>query len=76
MLATATRDVSSLPAFVARIADYTADGPVYLRLGEDGAIDWASSQTEATAFPSMREATRHATRLPARLRAFGVPRRD
>lgn len=76
MLATAPRDVSILPAFVARIADYAADGPAYLRLADDGAIAWVACQDDATAFSSMREATRHATRLPARLRAFGVPRRD
>ena len=38
--ATATpRDVTTLPAFVARIADYAADGPAYLRLAADGAMD-------------------------------------
>ena len=76
MLATAPRDVTVLPAFVARIADYAADGPAYLRLTDDGATEWVASPADATPFPSMREATRHATRLPARLRAFGIPRRD
>jgi hypothetical protein len=76
MLATAPRDVATFPAFVARIADYASDGPAYLRLSDDGVSEWVARQSEATAFISMREATRHATRLPARLRAFGVPRRD
>ena len=76
MLTTAPQDVTMPPAFVARIADYAADGPAYLRLTEDGATEWVASQSDATAFASMREATRHATRLPARLRAFGIPRRD
>lgn len=76
MPATATRDVTTLPAFVARIADYAADGPAYLRLAADGAMEWVAAQGDATPFESMREATRHATRLPAKLRAFGLPRRD
>lgn len=76
MLATAPPDVTILPAFVARIADYAADGPAYLRLSEDGSTEWVACQSDATPFASMREATRHATRLPARLRAFGIPRRN
>lgn len=73
--ATATQNISPPPAFVARIADYAGDGPAYLRLAEDGAMEWVAAQSDATPFPSMREATRHATRLPARLRAFGLPLR-
>ena len=71
-----SQDIRTLPAFVARIADYAADGPAYLRLAADGAMEWVAAQCDATPFASMREATRHATRLPAKLRAFGVPRRD
>lgn len=71
-----TRDITTLPAFVARIADYAADGPAYLRLAADGAMEWVARKCDATPFISMREATRLATRLPAALRAFGVPRRD
>jgi len=74
--ATAPYTIATLPAFVARIADYAADGPAYLRLSADGAAEWVAAQSDATPFISMREATRHATRLPAKLRAFGVPRRD
>lgn len=73
---TAQQEIPMIPAFVARIADYAADGPAYLRLAADGAMDWVAAQRDATPFSSMREATRQATRLPARLRAFGVPRRD
>src|SRR5262245_61998630 len=69
-------DVATLPAFVARIADYAADGPAYLRLAADGAMEWVAAQCEPAPSASRREPTRHATRLPARLRAFGVPRRD
>lgn len=78
MLATAamTRSAATLPAVVARIADYAADGPAYLRLAADGAMEWVAAQCDATPFVSMREATRHATRLPAKLRAFGIPCRD
>ena len=74
--ATMNVEIATLPAFVARIVDYAADGPAYLRLATDGAMEWVARQSEATPFVSMREATRHATRLPAKLRAFGVPRRD
>lgn len=72
MLATA-QGVTIMPAFVARL-DGAASA--YLRLADDGRLDWVPDQARATPFGSMREATRHATRLPARLRAFGVPRRD
>lgn len=72
MLAT-SQGATLAPAFVARL-----DGLVsaYLRMADDGCLDWVSDPTTATPFGSMREATRHAARLPARLRAFGVPRRD
>ena len=63
----------TVPAYVARIEGASS---AYLRLTETGVLDWVSAQSEATPFGSMREATRHATRLPARLKAFGVPRRD
>lgn len=76
MLATAHRNASGLPAVVARIADYAADGPAYLRVSKTGESEWVTLQADATPFESMREATRQATRLPARLRAFGVPCRD
>ena len=46
----------------------------YLQLAENGAMVWVRDPTIATPFPSMRDATRMATRLPARLRAYGLPR--
>jgi len=45
----------------------------YLQLTPAGATCWVDDPEAATAFESMREATRAATRLPAVLRAFGVP---
>jgi len=46
----------------------------YLRLSEDGAMSWVHDPVAATSFPSMRDATRMALRLPAKLRAYGMPR--
>jgi hypothetical protein len=48
--------------------------PCYLILSEAGAADWTSDPARATAFASMREATRMALRLPASVRAYGLPR--
>ncbi len=47
----------------------------YLQLSETGAMSWVRDPMAATSFPSMRDATRMAVRLPARLRAYGL-RRD
>jgi hypothetical protein len=46
----------------------------YLQLTDEGAMTWVRDPVEATSFPSMRDATRIALRLPARLRAFSIPR--
>ncbi len=46
----------------------------YLQLSENGAMTWVKDPVAATPFPSMRDAMRMAMRLPARLRAFGLPR--
>jgi hypothetical protein len=46
----------------------------YLRLTDDGAMSWVRDPLAATPFPSMRDATRVALRLPAKLRAYGLPR--
>lgn len=46
----------------------------YLLLSDSGATDWTPDASRATTFPSMREAARMALRLPAALRAFGIPR--
>lgn len=59
-------------AIVARTADH--DGDHYLQLPAAGAPAWVADPAFATTFPSMREATRMASRLPSRLRAFGLPR--
>jgi hypothetical protein len=40
----------------------------------DGALQWVADPAKATAFASMREAARMALRLPAAVRAFGLPR--
>jgi hypothetical protein len=47
----------------------------YLRLSDTGSMSWVHDPLAATAFPSMRDATRMAMRLPASLRAYGL-RRD
>lgn len=49
------------------------DGAAYLRLGPDGAAAWVADPSVATPFGSMREAARIALRLPAAMRAFGMP---
>lgn len=46
----------------------------YLQIAPDGAAVWVEDPESATPFASMREAARMAFRLPARLRAFGLPR--
>lgn len=51
------------------------DAPAsYLVLTEAGAADWTADPQAATPFPSMREAARMALRLPAAVRAYGLPR--
>ena len=63
-----------MQALVTR-AEVRAGAPsTYLRLTEAGASDWTQDPRDATAFPSMREAARMALRLPAALRAYGLPR--
>ena len=66
---------ASHPALVSRQAalGVPAAGQ-YLQLGPTGAAAWTYDPTAATAFESMREAMRAATRLPCALRAFGIPR--
>lgn len=46
----------------------------YLLITPAGAANWIEDPARATTFASMREAARVALRLPARLRAFGLPR--
>jgi hypothetical protein len=58
-----------MPAVISRPGAPVA----YLLLSESGAPDWTNDPSRATAFPSMREAARMALRLPANLRAYGLP---
>jgi hypothetical protein len=50
------------------------DAPTYLQVSPLGYSVWVDDPGLATAFASMREAARAALRLPAELRAFGLPR--
>ncbi|MBS0408804.1 MAG: hypothetical protein JSR86_02730 [Proteobacteria bacterium] len=61
-------------AIVACPATVGAASARYLRLASDGAVAWEADPEMATPFESMREAARAALRLPAALRAFGLPR--
>jgi hypothetical protein len=61
-----------MPALVSR-PGATAS---YLMLSETGVADWTPDPKRATAFASMREAARMALRLPAYLRAYGLPRQS
>jgi hypothetical protein len=59
------------PALVAK-AD-PAHCEAFLKILGAGEAVWTPDPQEATAFASMREAMRMAIRLPAGLRAYGVP---
>jgi hypothetical protein len=62
-------------AIVARHAYDREAAEEYLVLAPNGAASWTADSRVATAFASMREATRAALRLSAAARAFGLPRR-
>ncbi|THD64707.1 hypothetical protein [Phenylobacterium sp.] len=62
------------PALVSRTEARPGAMASYLILSADGAADWTADPTQATAFASMREATRQAMRLPSSLKAYGLPR--
>ena len=64
----------SHPAIVSRHDPDPRSQGRYLQLTAAGATLWTSDPEAATTFESMREALRAATRLPATLRAYGVPR--
>ncbi|HEY0649378.1 hypothetical protein [Phenylobacterium sp.] len=66
---------SHSPANLAIVARTTlgVDKPCYLQWLTIGSPNWVPDPASATTFPSMREATRAATRLPSSLRAFGLP---
>ncbi|MGZ6019812.1 MAG: hypothetical protein ACXWKO_14180 [Phenylobacterium sp.] len=61
------------PALISRTEMRPGAPASYLHLTETGAPDWTQDPRQATAFPSMREAARMALRLPANLRAYGLP---
>lgn len=63
-------------ALVAKAAAHAGDADGYLLITPAGSAAWVDDPAEATAFASMREAARVALRLPAGLRAFGLPRRS
>ena len=61
--------MSVVTAVVARTTD---EGLVYLTQPL-GKLGWASAEHDAATFQSTREATRAASQLPAKLRAFALP---
>lgn len=61
------------PAIVARAPIQPLAPNQYLRVGSKGPAGWTFDPLAATAFASMREATRAALCLPSALRAFGLP---
>ena len=68
-------ELATHPAIVSRCDTSSNAQDWYLQLTADGAPRWTEDPEAATAFESMREALRAAVRLPAALRAYGVPRR-
>jgi hypothetical protein len=69
----ATHPIGHWPALVTRPQLKLDEPTQYLLLNAEGAPAWTGDPAAATAFESMREAIRAATRLPSRLRAFGLP---
>ena len=65
---------ASVRAVVARSDALHKAKAQFLQFSPDGAARWIDDPGDATAFESMREATRAAIRLPAALRAFSMPR--
>jgi hypothetical protein len=61
-------------AVISRPLAAEEDPQTYLQVTAMGYAVWVSDPELATAFPSMREAARAALRLPATVRAFGLPR--
>ena len=61
------------PAIVTRQQLFPQVHESYLRVSAEGAPTWIDDPEGATAFASMREAARMASRLPANLKAFGLP---
>jgi len=73
MSATHEFSAGHLPAIVSRQPGRSDEVSSYLVLSAEGQPAWTSDPQCATAFVSMREATRMAFRLPANLRAYGLP---
>lgn len=66
--------IASHPALVSRPQQRADEQAIYLKLSPDGLPSWTNDPETATAFASMREATRAAMRLPSSLRAFSLLR--
>lgn len=60
------------PAVVAK-TDLVSHEQSYLQVQPGGGNAWVADPAVATEFVSLKEAMRMAMRLPAALRAFGVP---
>ncbi|MDE2488592.1 MAG: hypothetical protein KGO51_14455 [Alphaproteobacteria bacterium] len=67
-------DTLTHPALVSRATVRSGDEPTYLQLTPGGQAAWTLDAAAATAFPSMREATRAAMRLPSSIKAFSLLR--
>lgn len=63
-----------MQALICRAEAHAGAPASYLLLTDAGVADWTCDPRRATAFASMREAARAALRLPAALRAYGLPR--
>lgn len=63
-----------IPAIVARPGVRSDEHESYLLLNPLGQATWTGDPMVATTFESMREAARAAFRLPANVRAYGLPR--
>lgn len=61
-------------ALVAKLKNLDGVGERYLLVTPAGKAIWVDDPEAATPFPSMREATRMAVRLPSSHRAFGLLR--
>lgn len=65
--------IASSPAIVTRAPAHPWEPSQYLRVTANQPAGWTLDPSAATAFASMREATRAALSLPSSLRAFGLP---
>lgn len=72
MLAAPRTTAAPHAAIVAK-TDVASHAEQYLVMSDAGAPAWVSDPQAASAFASLREATRMALRLPASLKAYGLP---